>query len=100
MYSYFTPAYDGYEGFIDEYGMSVVDTPTKEQAKFIGKDIGAKEYLQNVRESYKKIPLNYPRRKGKDLLVLMKLSGMTQDTVHLMLREYINRWIIMRLQIT
>lgn len=54
MYSYFTPAYDGYEGFIDEYGMSVVDTPTKEQAKFIGKDIGAKEYLQNVRESYKK----------------------------------------------
>ena len=37
MYSYFTPAYDGYEGFIDEYGMSVIDTPTKEQAKFIGK---------------------------------------------------------------
>ena len=54
MYSYFTPAYDGYEGFIDEYGMSVIDTPTKEQAKFIGKKIGAKEYLQNVRESYKK----------------------------------------------
>ena len=54
MYSYFTPAYDGYEGFIDEYGMSVIDTPTKEQAKFIGKKIGAKEYLRNVRESYKK----------------------------------------------
>ena len=54
MYSYFTPAYDGYEGFIDEYGMSVVDTPTKEQARFIGKNIGAKEYLQNVREGYKK----------------------------------------------
>jgi len=54
MYSYFTPAYDGYEGFIDEYGMSVINTPTKEQAKFIGKDIGAKEYLQNIRESYKK----------------------------------------------
>lgn len=53
MYSYFTPAYDGYEGFIDEYGFSVVDTPTKEQAKFIRKKIGAKEYLQNIRDAYK-----------------------------------------------
>ena len=53
MYSYFTPAYDGYEGFIDEYGFSVIDTPTKEQAKFIGKSIGSKEYLQNIRDAYK-----------------------------------------------
>tara|TARA_R110000737_G_scaffold189437_2_gene211430 strand:+ start:1374 stop:3398 length:2025 start_codon:yes stop_codon:yes gene_type:complete len=53
MYSYFTPAYDGYEGFIDKYGMSVVDSPTKDQAKFIGKTIGAREYLQNVRDAYK-----------------------------------------------
>ena len=53
LYSYFTPAYDGYEGFIDEYGMSIVDTPTEKQAKFIGKTIGAKEFLQNIRDSYK-----------------------------------------------
>ena len=32
---YFTPAYDGYEGFIDEYGMSVIDTPTDEQYRYL-----------------------------------------------------------------
>jgi hypothetical protein len=52
MYSYFTPAYDGYEGFIDEYGMSVIETPDKRQAKHIGKKVGAKEFLQNIRDSY------------------------------------------------
>ena len=31
LYRYFKPAYDGYEGFIDEYGMSIIDTPTKDQ---------------------------------------------------------------------
>ena len=35
--------------FIDKYGMSVIDIPTKEQKKFIGKSIGAKEYLQNIK---------------------------------------------------
>ena len=53
LYQYFTPAYDGYEGFIDEYGMSVVDTPDNEQSKFIDKKIGAKEFLDNIRSSYK-----------------------------------------------
>lgn len=53
LYQYFTPAYDGYEGFIDEYGISVVETPDKEQSKFIGKKIGAKEFLENIRTSYK-----------------------------------------------
>ena len=53
LYQYFTPAYDGYEGFIDEYGMSVIDTPSEEQSKYIKKTIGAKEFLQNIRDSYK-----------------------------------------------
>lgn len=39
LYRYFTPAYDGYEGFIDEYGNSDIK--------------GAKEYLDNIRESLK-----------------------------------------------
>lgn len=43
----FIPAYDGLEGFIDEFGESVINTPTPEQARFIGRDIGAKEYLEN-----------------------------------------------------
>lgn len=52
---YFVPAYDGFEGFIDRYGMSIIDTPTKEQSDYIyettGKriKIGAKEYLEKKR---------------------------------------------------
>ena len=33
--------------------MSVVDTPDNEQSKFIDKKIGAKEFLDNIRSSYK-----------------------------------------------
>jgi hypothetical protein len=33
--TYFTPAYDNYEGFIDFYGMSVIDAPTEEQYKYL-----------------------------------------------------------------
>lgn len=33
--TYFTPAYDNYEGFIDFYGMSVIEAPTEEQYKFL-----------------------------------------------------------------
>jgi hypothetical protein len=55
---YFSPAYQGYVGFIDKHGMSVIDPPTPEQYKylvdnFVGagdlteEDIkmGAKQYL-------------------------------------------------------
>lgn len=35
--TYFTPAYDNYEGFIDKYGMSVIDEPTPEQYEFLVK---------------------------------------------------------------
>ena len=40
LYAYFTPAYDGYEGFIDEYGNSKINK--------------AKKYLDNRREALKK----------------------------------------------
>lgn len=32
---YFTPAYDGYVGFIDKHGMSVTGEPTEEQYKYL-----------------------------------------------------------------
>jgi len=35
--TYFTPAYDNYEGFIDEFGMSVIDEPTEEQYNYLVK---------------------------------------------------------------
>jgi len=46
----FIPAYDGLKGFIDEYGISIVGTPNKKQAVYIGKTIGAKEFLLNKRK--------------------------------------------------
>lgn len=33
--TYFTAAFDNYEGFIDEYGMSVIDAPTEEQYQYL-----------------------------------------------------------------
>lgn len=59
LYRYFCPAYDGYEGFIDEYGMSIIDEPTPKQKKYIkeryGMEIehGAKEFLLNQRKLIK-----------------------------------------------
>lgn len=59
LYRYFCPAYDGYEGFIDEYGMSIIDAPTDEQKKYIldryGMKIetGAKDFLINQRKLIK-----------------------------------------------
>jgi len=35
--TYFTPAFDNYEGFIDRYGMSVIDAPTDEQYEYLVK---------------------------------------------------------------
>jgi len=48
----FIPADDGLQGFIDQHGMSVIDTPTKEQAEFINRKIGAREYLLNRRKAF------------------------------------------------
>jgi hypothetical protein len=59
LFQYFTPAYDGYEGFIDRYGMSIIEVPTKEQKDYIkdkfGMDIkvGAKEFLLGQRQLIK-----------------------------------------------
>lgn len=49
MFVFYLPAYDGLDGFIGPYGESVIETPTPEQAKFIGKDYGAKQFLENKR---------------------------------------------------
>lgn len=46
----FIPGDDGLEGFIDEYGMSIVGVPNKRQKAYIGRDIGAREYILNKRK--------------------------------------------------
>lgn len=47
----FIPADEGFEGFIDECGNSVTDTPTPQQAAYIGSTIGAREYILNERKA-------------------------------------------------
>ena len=63
LVKYMTPAYDGYLGFIDKYGYSVIDPPTEEQYKFLVENfvgigdlteedikLGAKQYLLEKRK--------------------------------------------------
>lgn len=56
MYRYFSPAYEGYAGFIDEYGDSIVEnaTPTQrhEVKQNFGKEYdGAKDYILQERQA-------------------------------------------------
>jgi len=64
MVRYFSPAFDGYVGFIDKYGMSVIDEPTPQQYEYLvesyvgigdltEEDVkgGARQYLINKRAS-------------------------------------------------
>jgi hypothetical protein len=50
LFKYFQPAYDGFEGYIGEYGESIIDAPTPEQSDYLKAigcpepTIGAKEY--------------------------------------------------------
>ena len=48
----FIPAWDGLEGFIGPYGESVIDDPTPEQAKFLNKKYGAREYIESTLNTY------------------------------------------------
>lgn len=53
----FFPAFDGMEGFIDRFGMSVIDKPTERQkrlrpdAEFALYNMGAKDKIQGTRDS-------------------------------------------------
>jgi hypothetical protein len=56
LWRYFVPSYDGMEGFIDEYGQSVIDTPEKPimgiDGRFIKK--GAKQWILDELSARKK----------------------------------------------
>ena len=56
LYVLFIPAWDGLEGYVDSYGMSVIDTPNEQQAKEIGTSIGAREFILNTIEYLKTLP--------------------------------------------
>lgn len=54
LYVLFIPAQDGLENFIGPYGESIIDDPTPEQAEFIGRKVGAKQYLADTLAFFKK----------------------------------------------
>ena len=63
LYRIFIPAYFGFDGYITKYGESIWKTPTEEQKKLLMEvegcpdyNIGAKEYLENIRKSLENNP--------------------------------------------
>jgi hypothetical protein len=70
--TYFSPAYDNYQGFVDMYGMSVIDAPTEEQyeylvQKWVVKDPVTGETVSEISEEDIKLGGKvyiYSRRKG------------------------------------
>jgi len=70
----FIPAIDGLENFIGPYGESVIDTPTPEQAAYIQRDIGAREYIQSQLDEYVRIGTPDAMKSYRDLKRLFPLS--------------------------
>jgi len=56
LFRYFVPAYDGLEGFVDEYGHSVIEDPKEDVYDREGVKInqGSKSFLNNERDSKRK----------------------------------------------
>lgn len=74
--TYFTPAFDGYEGFIDKYGQSVIDVPTDEQYeylvnKWVRKDPISGETISELSED--------DIKKGAKFYVLARREGLTGE---------------------
>lgn len=76
LVTYFTPAYDNYEGFIDRYGMSVIDAPTDEQyeylvKKWVVKDPTTGDTVSEISED--------DIKKGAKVYVLSRRVGLTGE---------------------
>lgn len=88
---YFSPAYDGYEGFIDEYGMSVIDEPTQDQyeylvSKWVVRDSVTGELVSELSEDDIKLGARYyitvKRREGlsgEDLEEEIRMNPCDED---------------------
>lgn len=74
--TYFTPAYDNYEGFIDRYGMSVIDEPTDEQYEYLVKKWVVKDPITG--DTVSEISED-DIKKGARAYVLSRRNGLTGD---------------------
>ena len=76
LVTYFTPAYDNYEGFIDKYGMSVIEAPTEEQYEFLVKKWVVKD--PHTGDTVSEIS-EEDIKKGARVYVLSRRVGLTGD---------------------
>jgi hypothetical protein len=88
---FYQPAYEAYEGFIDEYGDSVVDAPTEEQyqylvSKWVKRDLDTNELTSELSEEDIKLGAKYyvsvKRREGleaKDLEEEIRMNPCNED---------------------
>lgn len=82
--TYFTPAYDNYEGFIDKFGMSVIDAPTDEQyeylvSKWVVKDPMTGETVSEISEDDIKL--------GAKAYIYSRRNGLTGDLLEEEIRQ-------------
>lgn len=88
---FYQPAYEAYEGFIDEYGDSVIDAPTEEQyqylvSKWVKRDLDTNELTSELSEDDIKLGAKYyvsvKRREGlqgKDLEEEIRMNPCNED---------------------
>ncbi|MES2382392.1 MAG: hypothetical protein V4538_15200 [Bacteroidota bacterium] len=82
--TYFTPSYDNYEGFIDKYGMSVMDAPDEETydflvKKWVVKDQYTGETISEISEEDIKL--------GAKVYIASRRVGLTGDLLEEEIRQ-------------
>lgn len=100
LVTFFLPAYDGFEGYIDEHGESVIDTPTPEQSEYLKKfamengfdidpTIGAKAFLEKKRKMLEMDPDALAAEKRQNPFTVQEAfrtaasgNGMPQELLH------------------
>lgn len=75
LVKYLSAAWDGYEGFIDEYGMSVTDTPTEEQFQYlVNKWVVKDEYTGEITSELTEEDI---RLGSKQYVLVKRRAGLT-----------------------
>lgn len=81
--TYFNPAYDGYEGFIDQYGMSVIDAPDEETYRYLVEKWVEKDAYGNTISEISEEDI----RKGAKAYVLSRREGLVGDLLEEEIRQ-------------
>lgn len=75
--TYFSPAYDGYEGFIDKHGISVIGEPTHEQYQYLVEKWVKKDPITGIVVS--ELTEDDIRLGAKQYVMVKRREGLTGD---------------------